>query len=47
LYLQLSKVADSYIQQAFEENEGLRLTETGQLTARIGQLLAEAEGRTD
>lgn len=47
LYLQLSKVADSYIQQAFEENEGLRLTEAGQLTARIGQLLAEAEGRTD
>jgi phenylacetic acid degradation operon negative regulatory protein len=47
LYLQLSKIADSYIQQAFEEHEGLQLTETEQVTARIGQLLAEAEGRTD
>jgi phenylacetic acid degradation operon negative regulatory protein len=46
LYLHLSQAADSYIQHAFEEHEGLHLSETAQMAARRGQLQAEAGGQT-
>lgn len=43
LYLHLSGPADSYIQQAFDESEGLTLGKTTQLAARHDELLAELE----
>lgn len=46
LYLQLSVAADSYIRQAFQDSEGLILTETEQLAARKAHLMAEPDGET-
>lgn len=46
LYLRLSGPADSYVQSAFAENEGLARDEAPQMTARLAALAAEAAALT-
>lgn len=47
LYLQLSTAAESHIESAFHENEGLILGETQQMADRLARLRTEAKCQTD